>query len=106
MRAPCRKPRSTAVGGASAHLPRCSGRAVNGSEQTSPWPRPSRAKQANVRYGEWSLPSATITRVISFNDVLHLGGVDPSRVKMLRHTVKGRQILELWRVDRPLGRVS
>jgi hypothetical protein len=27
--------------------------------------------------------------VITFDDVLRAGGVDPSRVKLLRHTVKG-----------------
>lgn len=40
--------------------------------------------------------------MITFNDVLREGDVDPSRVKLLRHTVKGKQILELWRADRPL----
>ena len=40
--------------------------------------------------------------MITFNDVLRAGGADPSRVKLLRHTVTGRQVLELWRADRPL----
>jgi hypothetical protein len=40
--------------------------------------------------------------VITFNDVLREGGVDPAKVKMLRHTVKRKQILEVWRADRAL----
>lgn len=40
--------------------------------------------------------------MITFNDVLREGGVDPAKVKMLRHTVKGKQILEVWRADRAL----
>ena len=42
--------------------------------------------------------------MITFNDVLREGGVDPARVKMLRHTVKGKQILEVWRADRARSR--
>jgi hypothetical protein len=41
--------------------------------------------------------------VITFNDVLRNGGVDPAGVKMLRHTVKGKQILEVWRTNRYLA---
>jgi hypothetical protein len=47
--------------------------------------------------------------VITFNDILRAGGLDPdrARVKMLRHTLTAqkrgrRQILELWRSDRAL----
>ena len=40
--------------------------------------------------------------MITFNEVLRAGGVEPGRVKMLRHTTKGRQVLELWRADRTL----
>lgn len=40
--------------------------------------------------------------MITFNDVLREGGVDPAKVKMLRHTVRGQQILEVWRADRAL----
>lgn len=40
--------------------------------------------------------------MITFIDVLREGDVEPSWVKLLRHTVKGKQILELWRADRPL----
>ncbi|RKS80649.1 hypothetical protein CLV35_0238 [Motilibacter peucedani] len=40
--------------------------------------------------------------MITFNDILRAGGVDPSRVKLLRHTEKGQQLLELWRANRPL----
>jgi hypothetical protein len=40
--------------------------------------------------------------VITFNDVLREGSIDPSKVKMLRHTVRGKQILEIWRSDRRL----
>lgn len=40
--------------------------------------------------------------MVTFNDVLRERDVDPSRVKLLRHTVKGKQILELWRADRAL----
>ncbi len=40
--------------------------------------------------------------MLTFNDLLSAGGVDPSRVKLLRHTVKGMQVLELWRADRAL----
>ena len=40
--------------------------------------------------------------MITFNDVLRAGGAEPSRVKLLRHTVTGRQMLELWRADRSL----
>lgn len=38
--------------------------------------------------------------MVRFIDVLRDGGVDPTKVKLLRHTVKGKQILELWRADR------
>jgi hypothetical protein len=41
--------------------------------------------------------------VITFNDVLREGSVDPAKVKMLRHTVRGKQILEIWRSDRALA---
>ena len=41
--------------------------------------------------------------MITFNDVLRDGGVDPAKVKMLRHTVRGKQILEIWRSDRALA---
>ena len=41
--------------------------------------------------------------MITFNDVLRVGGIDPAKVKMLRHTVKGKQILEIWRADRALA---
>ena len=46
--------------------------------------------------------SARLDRVITFNDILHAGRSDPRRVKLLRHTVKGKQVLELWRADRAL----
>lgn len=41
--------------------------------------------------------------MITFNDILQAGGVDPAKVKMLRHTVKGYQILEIWRSNRALA---
>jgi hypothetical protein len=41
--------------------------------------------------------------LITFNDVLQQGGVEPTRVKLLRHTVKGKQILEIWRSNRALA---
>lgn len=44
--------------------------------------------------------------MISFNDVLREGDVDPAKVKMLRHTVKGKQVLEVWRADRALVRIA
>ena len=40
--------------------------------------------------------------MITFNHVLLEGGVDPATVKLLRHTVKGKQIHEIWRSDRAL----
>lgn len=40
--------------------------------------------------------------MITFNDVLRDGGIDSTKVKMLRHTVKGKQILEIWRSERAL----
>lgn len=40
--------------------------------------------------------------MITFNDVLREGGVDPAKVKLLRHTVRGKQIHEIWRSDRGL----
>ncbi|KRC59627.1 hypothetical protein ASE19_00975 [Nocardioides sp. Root79] len=46
--------------------------------------------------------SAEQAVVITFNDLLLKGGVDPGEVKLLRHVVKGKQILEIWRSDRAL----
>lgn len=38
--------------------------------------------------------------MLTFNDVLRDGGVDPAGVKLLRHTLRSQQILETWRSDR------
>lgn len=38
--------------------------------------------------------------MITFNEILLAGGVDASKVKMLKHSVKGVHILEVWRADR------
>lgn len=40
--------------------------------------------------------------MITFNDILEAGDVDPARVKLLRHTVKGHQVLDVWRSNRAL----
>ena len=40
--------------------------------------------------------------MITFNTILREHGIDPATVKMLRHKVKGKQVLEVWRTDRAI----
>lgn len=39
--------------------------------------------------------------MITLNDILTIGGVDPAGVLMLRHTVRNVPVLDIWRADRP-----
>lgn len=39
--------------------------------------------------------------MLTFNDLLTIGGVDPARVLLLRHRVEGLDVLDVWRADRP-----
>lgn len=39
--------------------------------------------------------------MITLTDILLAAGLDPKRVVLMRHVVKGQQIHDLWRADRP-----
>lgn len=41
--------------------------------------------------------------VITFNEILRIGGLEPKDVKILRHGMVGRpQVYDAWRTNRPI----